>query len=80
MTRHWSPSYQGTMQLTDHHMAGTKRHLEPNTSPHYLFVETKIQQLRDTHMTCGVTWKNMSDKINLWIAGACPDARQWPSG
>ena len=45
------------MRLTDHHMAGTKRQLEPNTSPHYLAIKTETQQLGDAHMTCGMTWK-----------------------
>ena len=45
------------MRLTDHHVAGTKRQLEPNTSPHYLAVKTEAQQLGDTHMTYGMTWK-----------------------
>ena len=57
MTRRWSPSYQRIMRLTDHHVAGTKRQLKPNTSPHYLAVKTETQQLGDTHMTCGMTWK-----------------------
>ena len=57
MTRRWSPSYQRIMRLTDHHVAGTKRQLKPNTSPHYLVVKTETQQPRDTHMTCGMTWK-----------------------
>ena len=57
MTRRWSPSYQVTMRLTDHHVAGTKRHLEPNTSPHYLAEQTEIQHLGDIHMTCEMTWK-----------------------
>ena len=56
-TRRWSPSYQGTIWLTDHRVAGTRRHLEPNTSPHYLAEETEIQQLGYTHMTCDMTWK-----------------------
>ena len=45
------------MMLTDHHVAGTKWHLEPNTNPHYLAEQTEIQQLEDRHMTCGITWK-----------------------
>ena len=57
MMRHRSPSYQRIMRLTGHHAAGTKRHLEPNTSPHFLAVKTETQQLGDTHMTCGMTWK-----------------------
>ena len=45
------------MRLTNHHVAGTKRQLKPNTIPHYLAVKTETQQLEDTHMTCGMTWK-----------------------
>ena len=56
-TRRWSPSYQGTMRLTDHHVARIKRHLEPNTNPHYLAKQTEIQQLGDIHMTCDMIWK-----------------------
>ena len=44
------------MRLTDHHVAGTKRQLKPNTSPYYLTVKAEIKQLRDIHMTCGRTW------------------------
>ena len=36
------------MWLTDHHVAGTKRHLEPNTSPHYL-AEQNTTALAYTH-------------------------------
>ena len=57
MMRHWSPSYQRVMRLTNHHVAGTKRQLKPNTSPHYLAVKTDIQQLGDAHMTYGMTWR-----------------------
>ena len=56
-TRRWSPYYQRVMRLTNHHVAGTKRQFKPNTSPHYLTVKTETQQLGDTHMTCGMTWK-----------------------
>ena len=49
------PAYQRVMRLTDHHMAETKRQFKPNTSPHYLVVKTEIQQLKDIHMTCGMT-------------------------
>ena len=55
--RRWNPFYQCIMRLTDHHMVGTKRLLELNTSPHRLAVKTKTQQLGDTHMTCDMTWK-----------------------
>ena len=51
------PVYQGTIWLTDHHVARTKRHLEPNTSMHCLAEQTKIQQLGDIHMTYSMTWK-----------------------
>ena len=57
MTRRRSRSYQRIMRLTDHHVAGTKRQLKPYTSPHYLPVKTETQQLGDTHMTRGMTWK-----------------------
>ena len=57
MTRRSSPSYQRIMRLIDHHVAGTKRQLKPNTSLHYLAVKTKTEQLGDTHMTHGMTWK-----------------------
>ena len=43
MTRLWSPSYQCIMRLTDHHVDGTKRQLEPNTSPHCLAIKTETQ-------------------------------------
>ena len=46
-----------SMDPTDHHVAGTKRQLKPNTSPYYLAVKAVTQQLGDTHMTCGMTWK-----------------------
>ena len=55
--RRWSPSYQYRMRLTGHHAAGTKRHLEPNISPHHLTVKAEIRQLREAHMTPGMTWK-----------------------
>ena len=45
------------MRLTDHHVAGTKRQLKPNTSPHYFPIKIETQQLGDTHMTCDMTWK-----------------------
>ena len=41
MTRRWSPYHHRAMRLTDHHVAGTKRQLKPNTSPHYLAVRTE---------------------------------------
>ena len=44
------------MRLTDHHVAGTKRQVKPNTSPYYLTVKAEIKQLEDIHMTCGRTW------------------------
>ena len=62
--RHWSPSYQRIKRLTDHHVDVTKRQLEPNTSPHYLAAKTKTQQLGDTHMTFGMTWKTEQDKTD----------------
>ena len=57
MTRRWSSSYQHVMWLTDHHVAGTKRQLKPNTSPYHLCVKVETQQLTDTHITYGRTWK-----------------------
>ena len=57
MTRHWSPYYQHIMRLTDHRVAELKRQLSPNTSPHYLTEQIETQQLGDTCMTCGTTWK-----------------------
>ena len=57
MTKCWSPCHQCTMRLTDRHVAGTKRQHKPNTSPHYLTIKTETQQLGDTHMTYGMTWK-----------------------
>ena len=56
MTRRWSPYHHRAMRLTDHHVAGTKRQLELNASPHYLSVKAEIKQLGDIHMTCGRTW------------------------
>ena len=44
------------MQLTYHHVAGTKRQLKPNTIPYYLTIKAEIKQLGDIHMTCGMTW------------------------
>ena len=57
MMRCWNPSYQGTVRLTNHHFAGTKRHLKTNTGPHYLTEQLEIQQLGDIHMTCDAIWK-----------------------
>ena len=55
MTRCWSPYHQRVMRLTNHHVAGIKRHLEPNTSPSYLTVKEEIKRLGVIHMTCGRT-------------------------
>ena len=55
-TRPSSPYHRHVMRLTDHHMAGTKRQLKPNTSPYYLAVKVEMQQLGDIHMTYGKTW------------------------
>ena len=54
-TRHLSPYHQRVKRLTDHHVAGTKRQLMPNTSPYYLAVKVETQQLGDIYMTCGRT-------------------------
>ena len=51
MTRPLSPYHQRIMRLVDHHVAGTKRQLKPNTSPYYLALKAEIKQLRDIHMT-----------------------------
>ena len=55
MTRHVSPYQQHVRRLTDHHVAGTKRQLKPNTGPYYLAVKVETQPFRDTHMTYGRT-------------------------
>ena len=55
MTRRWSPCHQRIMRLTNHHVAGIKWQLSPNTNPHYLAEKIEIQELGDTHMTCGMT-------------------------
>ena len=55
-TRHWTPYRQRVTQLTDHHVAGIKRQLKPNTSPHHLAVEVERQRLQDTCMTYDRTW------------------------
>ena len=57
MTRRWSLYHQRVMRLIDHHVAGTKRQLKPNTSPYHLTVKLETQQLGDIHMTYGRTWK-----------------------
>jgi hypothetical protein len=44
------------MRLTDHHVAGTKRQLKPNTSPYSLAAKAETQQPGAIHMTCGRTW------------------------
>ena len=44
------------MRLTDHHVAGTKRHLKPNTSQYYLAMQAEALQLGNTHMTYDKTW------------------------
>ena len=63
MSGSWGPSYQCIMRLTDHHVAWTKRQLKTNNSPHYLAIKTETQQLEDTHMTCGMTWK--TERVRL---------------
>ena len=52
--RRWSLYHQRITRMTDpigHHVAGTERQLEPNTSPHHFAVKAEKQQLGDTHMT-----------------------------
>jgi hypothetical protein len=44
------------MRLTDHHVAGTKRQLKPNTSPYSLTAKAETQQPGVMDMTCGRTW------------------------
>ena len=39
------------MRLTDHHLAGTKRQLKPNTRPPHLAVKARIKQLGVVHTT-----------------------------
>ena len=65
------------MRLTDHHVAGTKRQLKPNTSSYYLTVKAEIKQLGDIHMTCGRTWTVEQDKPDRSTdRGAHPDTRK----
>ena len=42
-TRHLNPYHQRVTRLTDHHVAGTKQQLKPNTNPHYLVVKVETQ-------------------------------------
>ena len=63
--RHWSPYHHRVMRLIDHHAAGIKRHLKPNTNPSYLTIKVEIKQLGDTHMTYYRTWtveQDMQDR------------------
>ena len=55
--KHFNPYHQHVTRLTDHHVAGTKRQLKPNTSPYYLALKKETQQLGEIRMTYGKTWK-----------------------
>ena len=43
------------MQLTDHHVAGTKRQLKRNNCPPCLIAKAEVNQLTVTHMTFDMT-------------------------
>ena len=49
------------MWLTDHLVAETKQHINPNTSPHPVTKQTKTRRPGATRMTCETNWKTKKD-------------------
>ena len=67
MMRRWSQHYQCIMRLTDQRVAEIKWQFSPNTSRHCLAEQIETQQLGDTHMTCGTTWRTEQARLDRYM-------------